>query len=41
MFAERNTSVQSLCCYDYFQEILCSHCVVMIAFKKNIEGKKI
>jgi hypothetical protein len=27
--------VQSLCCYDYFQEKLCSHCVVMIIFKKN------
>ena len=33
--------VQSLCCYDYFQEKLCSHCGVMIIFKKNFEGKKI
>jgi hypothetical protein len=27
-------TVQSLCCYKYFQEKLCSHCVVII-FKKN------
>jgi hypothetical protein len=27
-------SVQSLC-YDYFQETLCSHCVVMTIFKEN------
>lgn len=35
MFTERNTSGKSLCCYDHFQENLCSHCVVMIIFKKN------
>jgi len=26
--------VQSLCCYDYFQERMCSRCVVII-FMKN------
>ena len=34
-------TVQSLWCYDYFQEKLCSHRDVMIIFKKNVEDKKI
>jgi len=27
-------TVQSLCCYDYFQEKLCRHCAVMIILRE-------
>jgi len=30
--------VHSLCCYDYLQEKLCSHCGVTIIFKKTVQS---
>jgi hypothetical protein len=33
MFTNVTPKIQSLCCYDYFKEKLCSHCGVMIIYK--------